>query len=213
MIRYLRNGIGIPGNKGMIPKGMPAFNEAADYGYTFNPEKCRSLLEGAGFGSENPVPPITLVTTSDYLDLCKFVQSQLQNVGFTVEIEVAPPAAVIERRAQSRINFFRASWIADYPDEENYLSLFYSENFAPSGPNYTHFSNTTFDSLYRKSFSATDRNLRNMLYRKMDSLVMDEAPVAILYYDESLRFIQNNIEGMTSNPINLLNLKNVKKLN
>jgi peptide/nickel transport system substrate-binding protein len=212
MIRYLRNGIGIPGNKGMIPKGMPAFDEKADYGYSFNPEKSRSLLAEAGFSIQNPVPPITLVTTSDYLDLCKFVQSQLQNVGFTVEIEVSPPAAVIERRAQSRINFFRASWIADYPDEENYLSLFYSENFAPSGPNYTHFSNDVFDSLYRKSFSATNRNLRNKLYREMDSLVMDEAPVAIIYYDESLRFIQNNVKGMTSNPINLLNLKKVKKL-
>ena len=212
MIRYLRNGIGIPGNKGMIPKGMPAFSEDADYGYSFDPEKSRKLLTEAGFSTQNPVPRITLVTTSDYLDLCKFVQSQLQNVGFTVEIEVSPPAAVIERRAQSRINFFRASWIADYPDEENYLSLFYSENFAPSGPNYTHFSNEVFDSLYRESFSATNRNLRNKLYRQMDSLVMDEAPVAILYYDESLRFIQNNIEGMTSNPINLLNLKKVKKI-
>lgn len=213
MIRYLRNGLGIPANKGMIPKGMPAFNNNADYGYSYHPEKSRRLLANAGFNAQNPVPSVTLVTTSDYLDLCKFVQSQLQNVGFTIEIEVSPPAAVIERRAQSRINFFRASWIADYPDEENYLSLFYSENFAPSGPNYTHFSNAVFDSLYRESFSATDRNLRNKLYRDMDSLVMDEAPVAILYYDESLRFIQNNILGMTSNPINLLNLKKVKKVN
>jgi oligopeptide transport system substrate-binding protein len=211
MIRFLRNGVGIPGTKGMIPSGMPAFSENAHYGYQFDPEKAMQLIADAGFSQEYPVPPITLVTTPDYLDLCKFVQSQLEDIGFTIDIEVAPPAAVIERRAQSRVNFFRASWIADYPDEENYLSLFYSENFSPSGPNYTHFSNKIYDSLYRQSFTIARRSIRTQLYREMDSLVMQEAPVVVLYYDEVLRFIQNNISGLTANPINLLNLKRVKK--
>jgi peptide/nickel transport system substrate-binding protein len=213
MIHYLRNGIGIPGTKGMIPKGMPAYDESANYGYNFNSEKSKLLLSEAGFNAQNPVPPITLVTTSDYLDLCKFVQSQLQEVGFSIEIEVSPPAAVIERRAQSRVNFFRASWIADYPDEENYLSLFYSENFAPSGPNYTHFTSPVFDSLYRKATRIVSQKERIHLYRQMDSLVMEEAPVAVLYYDQALRFVQKNIIGMVANPINLLNLKKVKKVN
>lgn len=211
MIKYLRNGIGIPGTKGMIPKGMPAFDEHAGYGYHYDPEKSRRLLAEAGFGTDNPVPPITLVTTSDYLDMCKFVQAQLQQIGFTVEIEVSPPAAVIERRAQSKINFFRASWIADYPDAENYLSLFYSGNFSPSGPNYTHFSDAAYDSLYRLSFGLTDHKKRIKLYREMDSLMMSRSPVVILYYDQAVRFVQKNIEGMTGNPINLLNLKRVKK--
>lgn len=213
MIRYLRNGIGVPGTKGMIPKGMPAYADDANYGYYYNPGKAKELLIKAGFNNTNLIPPVTIVTTSDYLDLCKFVQSQLQDIGFTIEIEVSPPAAVIERRAQSRVNFFRASWIADYPDEENYLSLFYSENFAPSGPNYTHFLDNTFDSLYRLSSTMTNRDQRTSFYRAMDSLVMEEAPVVVLYYDEVLRFVQNNIEGLKANPINLLNLKKVTKKN
>ena len=211
MIRYLRNGIGIPGTKGMVPKGMPAFDTNANYGYSYDPEKSKVLLAEAGFGDLNPLPSITLVTTSDYLDLCKFVQSQLQEIGFTIELEVSPPAAVIERRAQSRVQFFRASWIADYPDEENYLSLFYSRNFAPSGPNYTHFSNAVFDSLYREAFAVNDHLGRIKLYRMMDSLVMSEAPVVVLYYDQALRFVNRDIEGMTTNSINLLNLKEVRK--
>ncbi len=113
----------------------------------------------------------------------------------------------------SRVNFFRASWIADYPDEENYLSLFYSKNFAPSGPNYTHFSNPLFDSLYIKSSYITDRKERLRIYREMDSLVMEESPVVVLYYDQALRFVQKDVIGLTANPINLLNLKTVKKLN
>ena len=45
----------------------------------------------------------------------------------------------------------------------------------------------------------------------MDSLVMTRSPVVVLYYDEAVRFVQKNIEGMTGNPINLLNLKTVRK--
>jgi len=211
MIRFLRNGIGIPGNKGMIPKGMPAYNEHADYGYTYNPEKSRQLLHDAGFNSQNPVPPVTLITTAEYVDLCKYVQSQLQNVGMDVHINVLPAGSMREMKAHQKLNFFRASWIADYPDEENYLSLFYSKNFAPNGPNYTHFSNKQFDSLYERSLSITDRPHRTQLYRQMDSLVMEQSPVIILYYDEALRFVQKNIKGMTNNAINLLNLKKVRK--
>lgn len=210
MIRYLRNGIGIPGTKGIIPKGMLASSEDAAYGYDYNPDLSRQLISeieqnGADLNS------ITLVTTSDYIDLCKFVQSQLKEIGLQIEIEVIPPAVAIELRSQSRVNFFRASWIADYPDEENYLSLFYSKNFAPNGPNYTHFSNMDFDELFEKAYLENNRTKRNILYREMDSIVMDEAPVVILYYDEVVRFVQKNITGMTANPVNMLNLKTVDK--
>jgi peptide/nickel transport system substrate-binding protein len=210
MIRYLRNGIGVPGTKGIIPKGMPAFSEDAAYGYDYNPDVSRKLIaEVKKNGAE--IKPITLVTTSDYIDLCKFVQSQLKEVGLQIEIEVTPPAVAIELRSQSRVNFFRASWIADYPDEENYLSLFYSENFAPNGPNYTHFADAAFDELFVEVHLENDRVKRNVLYRKMDSIVMEEAPVVILYYDEVVRFVQKNITGMTVNPVNMLNLKTVDK--
>jgi peptide/nickel transport system substrate-binding protein len=48
-------------------------------------------------------------------------------------------------------------------------------------------------------------------YRQMDSLMMNDAPVVILYYDRVLRFVQNNVEGMENNSMNLLTLKRVRK--
>ena len=211
MIHYLRNGIGTPGTKGIIPSGMPAYNDTAKYGYNFNPVKSKSLLRNAGYGIDNPVPKITLVTTPDYLDLCKFVQSQLKDVGINLAIEVSPSATVRELKAHGKLNFFRASWIADYPDEENYLSMFYSENFSPNGPNYTHFSSSLIDSLYTATFNITDKHDRQINYSIIDSLIMNEAPIAVLYYDKVVRFVQKDITGMTINPVNMLNLEKVKK--
>ncbi len=210
MIKYLRNGIGIPGNEGIIPAGMPAFDAHAGYGYHYDPEKARALLKAAGFGPGKPAPKVTLATTSEYVDLCKYVQARLNNVGFDAHINVMPVGTLREMKATSKLMFFRASWIADYPDEENYLSLFYSKNFTPDGPNYTHFSNPEYDKMYLRCLSMVNDRQRRTLYRKMDSLVMSEAPVAILYYDEVIRFVQKDVTGLGINPVNLLKLKRVK---
>jgi peptide/nickel transport system substrate-binding protein len=106
---------------------------------------------------------------------------------------------------------FRSSWIADYLDAENYLSLFYSKNFAPGGSNYFHFKNTQFDSLYNKAFTITNIDKRKHLYTKMDSLAMDSAIMVPLYYDEVVRFTRKNVSGLGINPINLLDLRRVRK--
>jgi peptide/nickel transport system substrate-binding protein len=74
---------------------------------------------------------------------------------------------VKEMKAEAKLPFFRASWIADYPDAENYLSMFYSKNFCPKGPNYTHFSNPEFDRLYEKSMSTVNDSIRYSYYRQM----------------------------------------------
>jgi peptide/nickel transport system substrate-binding protein len=115
-------------------------------------------------------------------------------------------------KAQGKLSFFRASWIADYPDAENYLSMFYYKNFCPRGPNYTHFSNRDFDRLFEKSMSTINDSLRLEYYRQMEKIMMEEAPVVILYYDQVLRFVQKNIRGLGTNPMNLLTLKKVRKL-
>ena len=211
MIRYLRNNIGIPGNYGIVPSGMPSFDSNFVRGYSYNPDKARHLLASAGFQNGNNLPDITLATTSEYLDLCKFIQHQLSEIGINLKIEVNPPATLKEMKAQAKLGFFRASWIADYPDAENYLSLFYSPNFCPEGPNYTHFFDNRFDEMYEMSQLEVNDSLRYHIYKKMENLLMEASPVVILYYDQVLRFVQKNIYGLGSNPINLLDLRKVRK--
>jgi ABC-type oligopeptide transport system substrate-binding subunit len=113
--------------------------------------------------------------------------------------------------ATSKLNFFRGSWIADYPDAENYLSLFYGKNFCPNGPNYTHFNDITYDKLYEQALSEMNDSLRAKLYQQMDKIIIDNAVVVPLYYDRVLRFTSNNISGLNSNAMNLLDLKRVRK--
>lgn len=209
MMLYLRNGVGIAANGGFIPQGLPGYNNTS--GYSYNPDLAKKLLQE--FKTETGIsnPSITITTTSNYLDFCEYMQRELQKTGLDVKVDVMPASALKDAKANGKLDIFRASWVADYPDAENYLSLFYSGNFAPNGPNYTHFSNRLFDELYQQSFSEIDIEKRHQLYSKMDSIVMAEAPVIVLFYDEVIRFTKKNVEGLGINPINLLDLKRVSK--
>ena len=211
MMSYLRNNLGTPATSGFIPDGFPEFSGQLR-GYDYNPDKARELLSSAGFPGGDGLGEIVLTTTSDYVDLFEFMQHELSSIGIRLRIEVSPGAAFRESVAQSRLNLFRGSWIADYPDAENYLALFYSRNFTPAGPNYTRFSSQEFDAMYESSFFILDQSERYVLYRKMDQLIMDEAVVIPLYYDKVVRFTGKNVTGMSPNPLNLLNLKYVRKI-
>lgn len=209
MIIYLRNGIGNPANGGFIPIGLAGYNQSI--GYTYQPEKAKQLV--SQFIDESGItnPEITLVTTSNYLSFCEFIQRELEKTGLTIHVDVMPEASLRSARSNGKVDMFRSSWIADYLDAENYLSIFYSKNFAPGGSNYFHYKNNQFDSLYNKAFTITDIEKRKQIYTTMDSLVMQKALMVPLYYDEVIRFSRKNVKGLGVNPINLLDLRRVKK--
>ena len=209
MIRYLRNGIGIPAVNGFIPKGLAGFNNME--GYTYQPEKAKELVRQYIEESGNNNPSIAIGTNSQYLDLCEFIQRELEKIGIQVQIDVVPPSTLRQMKSSGELAIFRASWIADYPDAENYLSLFYSKNFTPNGPNYAHFKNNIYDSLYVASLSLPNIEKRKLLYEKMDSIIIEEAPVVPLYYDMAVRFVSKKVSGLGINPQNFLVLKKVKK--
>ena len=210
MITYLRNGIGEPATHGFIPMGLPGFDYIKGYGY--DGELSQKLIQQYIQETGDTTPEISIGTNSQYLDICEYIQRELEKAGLKVNIDVMPPSTLRQMKSSGDLDTFRASWIADYPDAENYLSLFYSKNFTPNGPNYTHFKNRVYDSLYEHSLSMTDIEKRKLIYTQMDSIIISKAPIIPLYYDQVVRFTRKNVSGLTPNPQNFLVLKRVKKL-
>ena len=202
--KYLRNGLVLPGNKGIVP---PILSSCYDVnGYFYSPDSVSYYLNKM---SKNLLP-ITLNTTNDYLDICEYIQHSALKFGIEVNIEVSSPSIHRELVSSSQSHLFRASWIGDYPDPENFLSLFYSRNKSPNGPNYTHFENDKFDFLYEKTFYESDSG-RCHVFAEMESILLDEAMILPLYYDYAVRLISKNISNMSINSMNTLSLKKVKK--
>ena len=209
MIKFLRNGIGVNANSGFIPDGLPGYSKKAFYKY--NPELAKKLVVDYINTSGDQSPTLRLTTTSNYLVFCEFIQKEIEKIGINIIVDVIPPSSLKEAKANGKLDFFRASWVADYPDAQNYLSLYYSKNFAPLGPNYTHFSNETYDKLYEESLGETKQIKKEIHYKKMDSIIMEESTIVPLFYDEVIRFSHKNIFNLGVNPINILDLRRVTK--
>lgn len=207
MIRYLRNGLGTAGNHGFVP---PVLLKETTEGLSYNPELARQELQKAGYPGGRGLQELLLTTTADYLDMAVFLKKAWSDLGIQVKIDVQTGGMLRQMRNKGNLSIFRGSWIADVPDAENYLACFYSGNFSPNGPNYTHFSNPEFDALYRQSFLSNGGNRYRIMHRA-DSLLIQSAPVLVLYYDQSLRLFQNNVKGLSNDASNRLLLKHVKK--
>ena len=208
MIKYLRNNIGTAANNGFIPPSL--YQSSTVSGFEYNLDRAENLLVEAGYPSGKGLEDIILHTTPAYLDLCEYIQSQLKEIGLNLIIEVNPPSTHREMVVNGKFNFFRASWIADYPDAENYLSLFYFDDNSFNENNKTRFNNKEYNILYKRSLEETDDKIRYDLYTRMDQILINQAVIIPLYYDQIVRFTNKNINGMKCNAQNSLDLLGVK---
>jgi len=208
MMLYLRNSIGIAANSGFIPPGFTSFDSTRLKGFNYDPNRSRELLQSIHY-DPSTAKPITIVTVPVYSNLATYVMNDLEQVGIKTNIEVVQKSLLLQQMSKSQIAFFRGSWIADYPDAENYLSVFFSKNPAP--PNYTRFSNRLYDQLYESALMEPNDDVRTRLYQQMDSIIVSEAPVIPLWYDMAIHLVRPEISGFAPNAQNMLELRKVKK--
>ncbi|MBK8955601.1 MAG: ABC transporter substrate-binding protein [Saprospiraceae bacterium] len=209
LVANFRYGMGTPAEAGFIPKGLPSFDPTINRGYHYDPEKARKLLSACGYDDTQKLPVLVISTNKDYVDLMTFIAKQWEEIGLRVQIDLVETASLREQMRAGEVSLFRASWIADYPDEESFLTVFYGKNSAP--PNYTRFDNPEFNALYEKAILQMDPLKRRALYQQLDNILIDEAPVIPLFYDQTAWFAQNEIRQLTTNPLNLLKLNNTEK--
>ncbi|MEA3503190.1 MAG: peptide ABC transporter substrate-binding protein, partial [Actinomycetota bacterium] len=165
----------VPATGGFVPPWMPG--HSADIGLAFDPERGRRLLTAAGFPDGGDFPTITFLHTHGLCDesLIPFLQDQWrQNLGIDVEVTVLPWREFQKRVRTDPPHLMLASWIADYPDPDNFLRMVFHSTRGLNEPGWNH---ARFDALVDEAARVTDQNLRMELYGKADRILSAEATV------------------------------------
>ncbi len=193
---------GIPA-RGVLPPGMPGFNEALT-GYDHDPEKARTLLEEAGF-SEGFTTEL-MVTAQSGIDskIGQAVQQDLAEVGITVEIRpVTGPTRIEATGRRGAVPFATFGWYQDYPDPSNFLDVLLNGNRITEvhSTNVAFYDNERVNALLNEASSSTDQGHRLALYQEAERLIVDDAPWVFLYYPQMYLLRQPWLKGLKLNPV------------
>lgn len=210
LVKHLLNGIGKPAIHGFLPYGLPDFDPNIK-GYEYNPSKALELTQKIGYKNFHEVPEFTLFTNPNYQKLATFLQFSFQKHGLKCKLELLEPSTLRKEIANGKIDFWRASWMADYPDSENYFSLLYSPYFSPQGPNTTHFQSSMVDSLYNQLNQVFEPNKRKIIVNQLENAILEECPLIYLYYEQTTRLIRKEVSSLYVDPMNSLRLKYTEK--
>ena len=207
-----------PGIHGITPPSMRNYDVASIKGYKQDKEKAKKLLAEAGYPNGKGFPTIKLVLNSGgskNVNVALEIQKQLRDVlGINMDLEIVPLSVKLEEARMGRGDLFRSAWIADFPSAENFLMLTYGKSVPktlnePSWPNVSRFVNAQFDELYEKALATQNLEEKNKFLLEAEKLMMEEAPLLILWYDEKYRLYQARVNNFQSNPLNYWDFSSV----
>jgi len=170
---------------GFIPPLMKAYDpNVRDIGISYDPQKARQFVRQAERVHGGKLPQLKLsMPGTDTLSrqMGQFYQRGFEEIGLDVEVEYMDWPTFQDKLKTKGAQIFSLGWIADYPDAENFLQLFYSKNVSPGSNNFNYASDE-FDKLYEKVITMPDSPERIALYRKAERLIIEDCPAAFLFH-------------------------------
>jgi oligopeptide transport system substrate-binding protein len=171
------NGRAIPA-QGPIPPGISGHDPALKNPYRqFNIAKAKELLAKAGFpgGTDLPVFEYATLADSTSRQVAEYFQKMMSVLGIRIRTSAYSWPQFQEVVRNRKAQLWEQAWLADYPDGENFLQLFYGKNVSP-GPNDSGYSNPRYDQLYEKAIRLPDSPRRTAIYREMVGLLVEDCP-------------------------------------
>jgi oligopeptide transport system substrate-binding protein len=208
LVNHTMQGEGQIAQYGMVPPCFANYDAKKIKGYNFDVDKARKLMAEAGYPNGKGFPEVTLELNSGgsrNTQIAEVVQKMLQeNIGVNVKMSVIPFAQYMDNYENGKSPFFRSSWVADYPDAENFLNNLYSANLPANANdrayiNPMRYKSLAFDSLFYLASKEKNETKREQLLLQADQIQTDDAAVLMLFYSENTRLVQLGVQNMEQN--------------
>ncbi len=184
-----------------IPKGYPGYQEG-ETRWGFDPEKAKQAIAESSYGSVDKLPPIKMTFSSTARNRTRheWLAAKWKEV-LGVEVTLDPVESTTYTALTKDINtaplVYRLGWCADYPDPQNWLSVYWKTGAFGQRIGY---SNPDFDALVDLADVELDPVKRAELYQQAQDVLMDSIPMAVMYNTLNHYLVKPWIKGIKTTP-------------
>lgn len=199
-VRDVLRGLGAP-TLTWIPPGFPGY-DAEENRWGFDPEAAKAALAESSYGGVEGLPPIKLTfsdtprnrTRNEWL-AAKW--KEYLGVDLTLDPVESTTYTALTKDINTAPQTFILGWCADYPDEQNWLSVYWRTGGFGERIGY---SNPDFDALVNEADTTIDPAKRTELYAQAQTLLTDGAPVAFAWNNVNNYLIKPWVTGIVKTP-------------
>jgi len=186
---------------GVLPPGMPGYDETFE-GLDYDLEKARQLLGEAGYPDGSGFPTVVFTVPGDggYVPswLVAVLHQWVENLNVDIEIRQIESDSYYPLLDREKDDFFLFSWIADYPDPQDFLEVLFRSDTAY---NYGGYSSPELDDLLSQAAVEHDDSVRLDLYRQGEQMLIEDAACVPLWFGQNYVLVKPNVTGYFVSPL------------
>lgn len=203
------------GDIGITHPSLTGYRTGRIKGYTYNMDTAKAYLAKANLSS---LPELEIeIGENDYKaqSIADELRLQLeQNLGIQLKINVVPELYKIKKSQFARGDLAISSIVSEYASPEGFLNMFYGRGVPasidiPSYTNTTRFKNKVFDKMMDKGRRSVDNENAYRSFASAERLLMEEAPIAVLWYEEANRLVNSKLINFPLNKLLYTDLSRV----
>jgi oligopeptide transport system substrate-binding protein len=194
-----------------IAPGMAGYTEMRAPWHEYNPARAKALLDihgyvdrdGDGWRDAPNGSPLVI----DQASVPRLKERQrnelwkraMDDIGIRMTFNKVEKLPDLRKQAQAgRVQMWTYGWIADYPDGENFLQLFWSKSIG--GANYAMYAKPEYDALYEKIKAMPDSPARTALYDQMVKMLWIDNPWRVNFMRQGTILVHPWVKGYKKHP-------------